>query len=108
MFSRTLIASKIDYLLALVFLISPLFGYVVHKDLAIGGVMVRMLVDRVVGLNQRLKLVFVASRLSTQYIGVRAKTGWLGIRMMCPSGATCLTADCCFSELALEKSNLVP
>jgi len=24
---------------------------------------------------------------------------------MCPSGATCLSADCCFSELALLKSN---
>jgi hypothetical protein len=34
----------------------------------------------------------------------RAKTGWLGIRIMCPSGATCLSADCCFSELALCKS----
>jgi hypothetical protein len=31
----------------------------------------------------------------------RAKTGWLGIRIMCPSGATCLPADCCFSEVAL-------
>jgi hypothetical protein len=30
----------------------------------------------------------------------RAKTGWLGIRIMCPSGATCLHAVCCFSELA--------
>jgi len=27
--------------------------------------------------------------------------GWLGIRIMCPSGATCLSADCCFSNLAL-------
>jgi len=25
---------------------------------------------------------------------------WLRIRIMCPSGATCLSADCCFSELA--------
>ena len=24
---------------------------------------------------------------------------------MCPSGATCLPADCCFSELAIYKSN---
>jgi hypothetical protein len=31
----------------------------------------------------------------------RAKTGWLGIRIMCPTGATCLSAGCCFSELAL-------
>ena len=29
------------------------------------------------------------------------RTGWLGIRIMCPSGAICLPADCCFSELAL-------
>jgi hypothetical protein len=31
---------------------------------------------------------------------IRAKTGWLGIGIMCPSGATCLSADW-FSELAL-------
>jgi hypothetical protein len=29
------------------------------------------------------------------------KTGWLGIRIMCPRGATCLSADCCFSVLVL-------
>jgi hypothetical protein len=40
-----------------------------------------------------LKLVFVASLLSTQHKGERAKTGWLGIRIMCPSGATCLSAE---------------
>jgi hypothetical protein len=34
-------------------------------------------------------------------------TGWLGIRIICPSGATCLPADYCFSELALQKSNSV-
>jgi len=28
-------------------------------------------------------------------------TGWFGIRIMCPSGATCLPVDCCFSELPL-------
>jgi len=49
-----------------------------------------------------IRLVFVAvSPLSVQHKGVRAKTGWLGIRIMCPSGATYLSADCCFSELAL-------
>ena len=31
----------------------------------------------------------------------RGKIGWLGMRIICPSGATCLSADCCFSELAL-------
>ena len=32
---------------------------------------------------------------------VRAKTNGLGNRILCPSGAVCLPADCCFSELAL-------
>ena len=49
----------------------------------------------------RLPKLFVASPLSTQPYGVRAKTVWLGIRIMCLSGATCLSVDCCFSELAL-------
>jgi len=31
----------------------------------------------------------------------KAKTGWLGITIMSPSAATCLSLDCCFSELAL-------
>ena len=31
----------------------------------------------------------------------RIKTGWLGIRIICPSEATYLSADYCFSELAL-------
>jgi len=44
-----------------------------------------------------IKLVFVASPLSTQDEGERAKTGWLGIRIMCLSGATCLSANCCVS-----------
>ena len=48
-------------------------------------------------------IVFTASPLSMQYQGVRSKTGWFGTRSMCPSGATCLPADCCFSVLALYK-----
>ena len=36
-----------------------------------------------------------------QHQGVRAKTGCLGIRIVCPSGAPCLPADCCFSDLTL-------
>ena len=31
----------------------------------------------------------------------KAKIGWPGIRIMRPSGATCLPVDCCFGELAL-------
>ena len=44
---------------------------------------------------------------SAEYIASkreRAKTGWLRIGIMCPSGATCLFTDCCFSELALYKN----
>ena len=37
----------------------------------------------------------------------RTKTGWLGIRIMFPSGATCLPADCCFSRIALLKSRVL-
>ena len=48
-----------------------------------------------------IKLVFVASPLSTQHSGERAKTDWLRIRIMYLSGALYLPADCCFSELAL-------
>jgi hypothetical protein len=76
----------------------------------IDGVMVSVLASSVVdrGLAPRgrvkpknMKLVFVASQLNTQHKGERAKTGWLGIRIMRPSEATRLPADCCFSELAL-------
>ena len=38
---------------------------------------------------------------SAKVVTLRRKTGWLGIKIMCPSGATCLSADCYFSELAL-------
>ena len=31
----------------------------------------------------------------------KSKTGWLRIRILCLTGATYLSADCCFSELAL-------
>jgi hypothetical protein len=65
-----------------------------------------------------IKLAFVASLLSTQHEGERAKTGWLIIRILCPSWAAYLllvysipstsdgyilylSADGCFSELAL-------
>ena len=37
---------------------------------------------------------------STKHAALRRKSkDWLGIRIICPSGATCLPADCCFSEL---------
>jgi hypothetical protein len=35
------------------------------------------------GQTKTMKLVFVASPLSTQHQAVRGKTDWLGIRIMC-------------------------
>ena len=55
--------------------------------------------------SKTIKLIFVASLLSTQHLGERAKTGWFGIRIMYPSGSSCLSVDCCLSDLALYKSN---
>ena len=72
----------------------------------IGGVMVSVLVSSVVdhefeprvGQPKTIKLVFAAKHAALRR---KSKTGRLGIRIMWPSGATCLPADCCFSELAL-------
>jgi hypothetical protein len=65
------------------------------------SVIVSSAVDRGSSLGQvkpkTMQLIFVASPLSTQYWGEREKTGGLGIRIMCPSGATCLPRDCYFS-----------
>jgi hypothetical protein len=49
---------------------------------------------------QTIKLVFAASLLSRQHQGVRTKTGWLRMRIISASVASCLSVDCCFSELA--------
>ena len=32
---------------------------------------------------------------------LRRKSEWPGMRIMCQSGATCISTDCCFSELVL-------
>ena len=79
----------------------------------VGGVMVIVLdstaVDRGFeprsGQTKGYEMMFVSPLLNMEHQGERTKTGWLGIRIMCPSGATYLSADCCFSELALKKSN---
>ena len=57
-----------------------------------------------------IKLVFVASPLSTQHSGERAKTGWLRIRITCPSGATLSTRRLLFqwaSTIKMQLSMLV-
>ena len=69
----------------------------------IGGVMVSVLtwgvVDR--GSTQKMiKLVFFC--FSGKHAALRRKSkDWLRTRLLCPSEATCLHADSCFSELAL-------
>ena len=42
-----------------------------------------------------IKLIFVASPISTPQYGqtVRTKTGYVGVRITCSSGATCLICD---------------
>jgi hypothetical protein len=62
--------------------------------------------------NQEFWRLLLISRFRTKlwttlwsmYKWVRVKTGCLRIRIMYPSGVTCLSADCCFSELALWRS----
>ena len=53
------------------------------------------------GKTKDYKIGISATLISTQHYGVRPNTDWLGIRIMCPSGATCLPKDCCFGELVL-------
>ena len=45
-----------------------------------------------------IKFVFVVSLQSTQQYRERANAGLIGIRVMCPSGATCLLSDCCYKN----------
>ena len=42
---------------------------------------------------------------SAKHAGEKAKIDWIGIRIICPSGATCLPTDYCFSELATSYKN---
>jgi hypothetical protein len=75
----------------------------------IGGVMVSVLTTSAVdrgfkprsGQTQEYKIGICCFSAKHAALGERAKTGWLRIRIMCPSGETCLSVNCCFSELAL-------
>ena len=49
------------------------------------------------GQTKDYEIGIAASLPCTQHEGVRTKTGWLRMRIMCPSGVTCLPTDCCFS-----------
>jgi hypothetical protein len=71
----------------------------------IGGVMVSMLASSAVDRGFKPKTIklyiAVASPLNTQHLGELAKICWFFVGRICPNGATSLTANCCFSELAL-------
>jgi hypothetical protein len=60
---------------------------------------------RVILKKQEVFSIFVCGQFIFQPILMiffsRVKTGWLGIIIMCPSGVTSLSADCCFSELTV-------
>ena len=79
----------------------------------IGGAIVSVLASTVVtcGFEPRLgktkdcKIGICCFSAKRVHWWVRAETYWLGIRIKCPRGATCLDADCCVSELALQKAN---
>jgi len=53
--------------------------------------------------SKTIKVVYVVSPLSTQYKEERAKTGWFRIRIMCPSGVTCLSAEL-FQSVSTKKN----
>ena len=79
----------------------------------IGGVMVIVLVSGAVDRGfeprsgQTKDYIIGICCFSAKHAALRRKSKdwWLEIRIMCRSGATCLSTDCRFSELALFKSN---
>jgi hypothetical protein len=46
------------------------------------------------GQTKDYKMCCFSAKHTALIYGERAKTGWLGVRIMCPSGETCLPADC--------------
>ena len=54
----------------------------------------------------RIITASVVYSLGVDALRVRADIGFLAIRIMCSGGTTCLSADCCLSELALYKIQL--
>ena len=53
-----------------------------------------------------LCVLITPSVFSNSYFKTNVQTGWFGVRIMCRREVTCLPAGCCFSDLALYKSNL--
>ena len=79
----------------------------------IGGVMVSMLTSSVVdhgfepwaGQTKDYKIGICSFPAKHASLSRKNKYRLAKIRIMCQSGATCLSPDCCFSELALLKSS---
>ena len=45
-------------------------------------------------LGQPKNITLLFAHIIKDWSNIRAKTGWLEIKIMCPSGATCLPVDC--------------
>ena len=56
------------------------------------------------GLTKDYKIVIFC--FFSKYAALSTKTCWLGIGIMCPSGATCLHEDCCFSDNVSEWGHM--
>ena len=90
------------------------FNFHLWNHWTIGGVMVSVLtssaVDRGLELYRvkpkTMKLVCVASSLSTRHYGDIAKTGWLGIRIMCPEWSDLSTRGLLFKWAGTIKIQL--
>jgi hypothetical protein len=56
----------------------------------------------------QLRLLYTSEHYAIKHPTLKegVNTGCLGIRIMFPSGATCLSADCCFSEVAIYNTQL--
>ena len=75
----------------------------------IGGVMVSVLASGAVdrgfeprsGQTKDYKIGICCFSAKHAALRRKSKESWLGIRIMCPSGTTCLHADCFLCELAL-------
>ena len=51
-----------------------------------------------------IRLVFSGFPIPHAALKCKRKDWLIGIRILCPSGATCLSINCCFNKLALLKS----
>ena len=70
-------------------------------DCVMVSVLVSSVVDPVFEPRSGQTKDYKMSFFSTKNASLRRNAGWLGIRIMCPIAVTCLSVDCCVSQLAL-------